>query len=77
MTVTGMHFFNVHDGPRSSANDWTVQHVWGAYVRDDCIENDLLLTGRVYDSLFDGCFTGISTRPSSDAMRIPVDKAMS
>lgn len=67
MTVTGMHFFNVHDGPRASAIDWTVQHVWGEYVRDDCIESDRLLTGRVYDSLFDGCFTGISTRPSSHA----------
>ena len=67
MTVTGMHFFNVHDGPRSGATDWTVQHVWGEYVRDDCIENDHLLTGRVYDSLFDGCFTGISTRPSHEA----------
>ncbi len=65
-TVTGMHFFNVHDGPRSnSAFDWTVQHVWGEYNRDDCVENDGLHSGKVLDSLFDGCYTGISTRPSS------------
>lgn len=63
MTVTGMHFFNVHDGPRSNNGvNWTVQHVWGEYVRDDCIENDHFLSGRVYDSLFDGCYSGISTR---------------
>lgn len=63
-TVTGMHFVNVHDGPRiTDAPDWTVQHVWGESVRDDCIENDHLHSGTVFDSLFDGCYTGISTRP--------------
>ena len=66
MTVTGLHYFNVHDGARTSdAFNWVVEHNWGEYVRDDCIENDHLLSGRVYDSLFDGCYTGISTRPSS------------
>ena len=66
MTITSMHFFNVHDGPRSNNGvNWTVQHVWGEYVRDDCIENDHFASGRVYDSLFDGCYTGVSTRPSS------------
>jgi len=68
MTLTGMHFFNVHDGPRSNnADNWTVQHVWGEYIRDDCIENDHLSSGRVSDSLFDGCYTGISTRSSGSA----------
>ena len=68
MTVTGLHFFNVHDGPRSTNSlDWRVEHVWGEYVRDDCIENDHFSTGEVRDSLFDGCYTGISTRPSSAA----------
>jgi hypothetical protein len=66
MTVTGLHYFNVHDGARTSnAYTWLVQHNWGEYVRDDCIENDHLHSGRVYDTLFDGCNTGISTRPSS------------
>jgi hypothetical protein len=68
MTVTGLHFFNVHDGPRSTnAANWMVQHVWGEYVRDDCIENDHFFSGKVDDSLFDGCYTGISTRPTSPA----------
>jgi hypothetical protein len=66
MTVTRLHYFNIHDGMRtSSAFNWVAEHNWGEYVRDDCIENDHLHSGRVYDSLFDGCYTGISTRPSS------------
>ena len=66
MTVSGLHYFNVHDGVRTNgAIDWVAEHIWGEYVRDDCIENDRLSSGRVYDSLFDGCYTGISTRPGS------------
>jgi hypothetical protein len=66
MTVTGVHFFNVHDGPRGSkGTDWVVQHVWGEYVRDDALENDHMHSGTVYDSLFDGTYTGLSTRPWS------------
>lgn len=66
ITVSGLHYFNVHDGVRTSdANNWVVEHNWGEYVRDDCIENDHLRSGRVFDSLFDGCVSGISTRPSA------------
>jgi len=71
MTITGLHYFNVHDGPRTNnAYSWQVQHSWGEYVRDDCIENDQIHSGRVYDTLFDGCYTGISTEASSgDALQ--------
>jgi hypothetical protein len=66
MVVSGVHYFNVHDGDRTTdAVDWIIQHSWGDYVRDDCIENDDLRSGLVYDTLWDGCYTGISTRPSS------------
>ena len=66
MTISDLHYFNVHDGVRvSEAPNWTVEYNWGEYVRDDCIENDHLQSGKVYDSLFDGCYTGISTRPAS------------
>ncbi len=65
MTVSGLHYFNVHDGVRiGDAMNWVVEHNWGEYIRDDCIENDHLRSGRVSDCLFDGCYTGISTRPS-------------
>ena len=66
LTVSGLHFFNVHDGVRTNnAFDWQIQHVWGEYVRDDCVESDGWNSGQIVDSLFDGCYTGISTRPSS------------
>jgi len=66
MTITGLHYFNVHDGARTNnAYSWQVQHSWGEYVRDDCVENDQLHSGRVYDVLFDGCYTGISTEASA------------
>jgi len=70
MTVNGLHYFNVEDGVRvSDAFKWVVEHNWGEYIRDDCIENDHLRSGRIYDCLFDGCYTGISTRPlKSDAV---------
>jgi hypothetical protein len=65
MTVTGLHYFNVHDGVRANnADHWVVAHNWGEYIRDDCIENDKLHSGRIHDTLFDGCYTGISTRPT-------------
>jgi len=67
MTVSCLHCFNVHDGVRTNhAFNWVVEHIWGEYIRDDCIENDYLHSGRVYDCLFDGCYTGISTRSGSD-----------
>jgi hypothetical protein len=67
MTWTGLHVYNMHDGIRTNNtyNNWTVQHVWFDYVRDDCIENDLGYSGTVYDVLFDGCYTGFSARPGT------------
>jgi hypothetical protein len=35
------------------------------YIRDDCVENDDIAGGVIYDSLFDGCYTGVSERPSN------------
>jgi hypothetical protein len=64
MTVNGLHYFNIEDGVRTNdAFNWVVEHNWGEYIRDDCVENDHLHSGRIYDSLFDGCYTGLSTRP--------------
>ncbi len=65
-TLTGVYTHNVHDAYRStSAVDWVVQHSWSTYTRDDAIENDKFVPGRVYDCLFDGTYAGISARPSS------------
>lgn len=69
MTWTGLHIYNVHDAIRTNNtyNHWTVQHVWFDYIRDDCIENDANYSGTVYDSLFDGCYTGISNQSGDGA----------
>lgn len=68
MVWTGIHAFNIHDGIRTtdSNNHWTVQHSWIEYARDDCVENDHKYSGTIYDTLFDGCYVGISTRGSKD-----------
>lgn len=67
-TFTGLYIYNVHDGIRTnnSYKDWTIQHTWLNYIRDDCVENDHIYPGKIYDVLFDGCYSGISVRPSSD-----------
>jgi hypothetical protein len=67
--VSGLHFFNLHDGPRfNQATDWTLQHSWGEYTRDDCVENDSMASGVIQDSLFDGCYTGYSNRPTDSSL---------
>jgi len=64
--VDGIRADNVVDGirPRDYGASFTVRNAWLSYVRDDCIENDHLQGGLVEDSLFDGCFVAVSTRPS-------------
>ena len=57
------------------ADDWSVVGVaaeggsgWsGAYIHDDCIENDSFLSGRIVDSKFDGCFSFLSATHESVA----------
>ena len=68
--VHGFRAENVEDGISLQGGDGdfaVVSAAYLSYVRDDCIENDKILGGRVVDSLFDGCFMGISERPDADA----------
>ena len=53
---------NVRDG----ASNWTVRGAHTSFIHDDCLQNDYLNSGVIADSLFDGCYVGISTRPSSN-----------
>ena len=41
------------------------RNIHARYIRDDCIGNDQLRTVVVYDSLFDGCYVGVSQAPST------------
>ena len=59
--VNGWRIRNTADGfqPRDGEN-WTLVNNYYEYIRDDCVENDDRLGGAIYDSLFDGCYTGLS-----------------
>lgn len=50
---------------RSGATNWTVRGAHTSFIHDDCLQNDYLGAGVIDDSLFDGCYVGISTRPSA------------
>lgn len=52
-----------------SSAGFRISGIWLSDVRDDCVENDQLQGGEISDSLFDGCFSGISMRPPEDAER--------
>jgi hypothetical protein len=72
----GLRVDNVEDGfaPRGTedlypkdGDGFTARNMYMTYIRDDCVENDDIAGGVVSDSLFDGCYTGISERPSSSS----------
>jgi len=67
--VDGLRADNTFDGITTHGDppaQTVVRDVWLTGIRDDCIENDSHpKTLTVRDSLFDGCFTGISERPGS------------
>lgn len=60
--IDGIRVHNVEDGlkPRGPDGYWELWNAYMTYIRDDCIENDETAPGGVYDSLFDGCYTGFS-----------------
>jgi len=51
---------NVRDG----ASNWTVRGAHTTFIHDDCLQDDYLNAGVIDRALFDGCYVGISTRPS-------------
>ena len=72
--VDGLRVDNVEDGidPRGTedrypkdGDGFILRNLYFQYIRDDCVENDDIAGGLVEDSLFDGCYTGISERPTS------------
>ena len=57
--------FNNGDGVTMDAQEdvnWIWRDVYFKYMRDDCVENDFLNNGTIENSLFDGCYSGISSR---------------
>ncbi|MBN1239619.1 MAG: hypothetical protein JXB36_14030 [Gammaproteobacteria bacterium] len=68
-TVDGVRVVGSWDGVRFSrdSNHFRLANAWLTDVRDDCLENDQLRSGRIEDVLFDGCFVGISTDPGGSS----------
>ena len=65
--IDGLRVDNYGDAVnlRSGADDWRLQGVHTSLIHDDCVQDDSLYRGVVTDSLFDGCYSGVSTNPSS------------
>jgi uncharacterized tellurite resistance protein B-like protein len=81
-TVVGVRLFNTGDGIAFThrAHDWRVVGVRadgrgvfeGAYIHDDCIENDGMFEGLIVDSKFDGCNTFLSANTGA-LFEVPPD----
>ena len=76
--VDGLRVANVEDGidPRGTegrfpkdGDGFVLRNAYFTYIRDDCVENDDIAGGVIEDSLFDGCYTGISENPSNDSQQ--------
>jgi hypothetical protein len=65
----------------TSGDGWTIRNAYMYYVRDDCIADDDMSSGAVFDVLFDGCFVGISTardgsQPNQSGETIVINHAL-
>lgn len=65
--VDGVRISRAWDGIRigRASGNFTISNSWLSDVRDDAVENDHLLGGRIDDSLFDGVLQGVSVRPNA------------
>jgi hypothetical protein len=77
--VDGLRVDNVEDGvaPRGmedrypkDGDGFMLRNLYFTYIRDDCVENDDIAGGVIFDSLFDGCYTGVSERPSDSSPQL-------
>jgi hypothetical protein len=68
--IHGSYVDNIEDalGPPKSPETfrdctWAIHNVYTRYTRDDFIENDACLDGKIHDCLVDGSYNFISARP--------------
>ncbi len=66
-TFVGTEVHNVGDGFNlaGGSQGWLLQGVRASQVHDDCVQNDYFHSGKIDDSLFDGCYAFLSARKSS------------
>jgi hypothetical protein len=88
--VDGLQADNVHDGielrsadplDATSGDGWVLRNSYMTYIRDDCIADDDLSSGTIYDVLWDGCFVGVSaardeSQPDQSNERITLNHAL-
>jgi hypothetical protein len=68
-TVDGVRISTAWDGVRvwTNSRSFVVENSWLSKVRDDAVEDDTLVGGRISDTLIDGTFMGLSLRPVRSA----------
>lgn len=78
MQVTGTRCDRTEDGMRperpadlSDSTRFWISGTYLSHIRDDCIENDFVVPGVLYDNLWEQCNTGISERPSGRTITRP------
>jgi hypothetical protein len=54
------------DGLRLNSSNWHIDQCYVSNIRDDCMENDTLTTGKVTNTLFEDVFVGPSFSPNGD-----------
>ena len=67
-TIEGIRIHNYGDGidfKYGPSANFIIKGVHLSYIRDDCVENDLLYSGLIDDSFFDGCYSAFSARTHS------------
>jgi fibronectin type 3 domain-containing protein len=61
--VDGVRIDQAEDGFMPLGDGFVLRNAYISNARDDCVENDVLSGGLVEDTLFDGCYMGISVDP--------------
>jgi hypothetical protein len=77
VTIDGVRIASAWDGIRigEGAANFVIKNAWLSSIRDDAVENDHLLGGRISDSLVDGALQGIALLPNK-AIRLGKTEAM-
>ena len=72
VTINGIRVGNAWDGIRigPGSDEFIVRNVWLSNIRDDAVENDYLVSGRIENSLFDGVMQAVALMPNK-AVNIP------
>lgn len=64
-TINHPRVFNYGDGiGLDNADGFLISDAYLSYIHDDCVQNDELGNGTLTNSFLDGCYVGLSARPT-------------